>query len=206
MTLRYLPLAATILLSMTACSELNTLTNDVGSAINKVMTPQSQQAQSQTKVNNNAATKKPDDVTKLFDWMENGCQGWGTGSSGLLSSIIDQESRNRIGGTPKVTPRSSWAQPYANMVENATVATKVFDSTEGYAYVITFNNATYRGMPLKSYEFWNAHESDYVIQNLYFKDDSFMALKPRFKSAYDEMYDDYEQAQFNAAEKSITCY
>lgn len=207
MRLSYLPLASVVLLSMTACSELNTLSNDVGAALNKIVTPQSQsqQVKAQSQVNTNAATKKPDDVTGLYQWMEEGCQGWGGDSIDLLQSIIDQESRDRIGGTPKVTPRSSWAQPYANMVESATVVPKVFDSTDGYAYVITFKNATYRGVPVKSYESWYEPETDYVVEKLYFKNNEFMELKPRFKPAYNEMYEDYEQAQFNAAEKSIRC-
>ena len=44
-----------------------------------------------------------------------------------------------------------------------------------------------------------------LLKSCTLKNNEFMELKPRFKPAYNEMYEDYEQAQFNAAEKSIRC-
>ena len=201
MRLRYLPLASIALLSMTACSEMNTLSNDIGAALNKVITPQSQSQQVESQSQQTAT--KYDDITPLFNWMEQGCQGgWESESSELLNSIM---SRDPSGNSPKVTPRSEWKTPYANTVDQAKVVAKNFDGTQGYAYIINFKNASYRGVPVKSYEFWYKPESDYTFKKLHFESDKFMELKPRFKPAYNEMYEDYEVAQFNAAEKSIRC-
>lgn len=204
MRLRYLPLASIALLSMTACSEINTLSNDIGSAINKVVTPQnqSQQVKPQSQQNANTTATKYDDITPLFDWMEQGCQGWESDSSKLLDSIM---SRDPSGNSPKVTPRSKWAMPYANTVDQAKVISKNYEGTQGYAYIINFKNASYRGVPVESYEVWYKPESDYAFGELHFQSDKFMELKPRFKPAYNMMYEDYEVAGFNAAERSIRC-
>ena len=215
MKLCYLSLASIALLSITACSEVNTQSNNVGESTTGTVTPKSQPQQAnptpqpQVKANvaatnnTNTTNAQPDDITPLFDWMEQGCQGgWESESSKLLQSIM---SRDPSGNSPKVTPRSKWATPYANTVDEANVVAKNFEGTQGYAYTISFKNASYRGVPVKSYEFWYEPETDYVFEKLHFQNDKFMELKPRFKSAYNEMYEDYEGAQFDAAEKSIRC-
>lgn len=219
MKLRYLYLASIALLSITACSEVNTQSNNVGESTTGTVTPKSQPQQANptpqpqikanvaatnnTNTNTNTANAQPDDITPLFDWMEQECQGgWESESSKLLQSI---KSSDPSGNSPKVTPRSKWATPYANTVDEANVAAKNFEGTQGYAYTISFKNASYRGVPVKSYEFWYEPETDYVFEKLHFQNDKFMELKPRFKSVYNEMYEDYEGAQFDAAEKSIRC-
>ena len=93
MKLCYLSLASIALLSITACSEVNTQSNNVGESTTGTVTPKSQPQQAnptpqpQVKANvaatnnTNTTNAQPDDITPLFDWMEQGCQVAGESES-----------------------------------------------------------------------------------------------------------------------------
>lgn len=79
------------------------------------------------------------------------------------------------------------------------------EDSKGVHYYVDFNNAIYRGYDLSRLELFYKPETDYVYNALYFKNNSFVELKPVFKTTRDDL-DELRGGEFNIKNRSVMCF
>ena len=155
------------------------------------------------------------DLVDLLGWFEEGC-GFGQYMTDgePVPSAIDQRYESfkqsfmtqsyTFEDEPIATVTRDYQLPesYREVVEDITVD----QNADGVSYMVNFKNATYRGYDLDKLEVFYAPESDFLFDVLYFQNDDFMALKPRFKAIEDMNSDDLRIGKFDAEKRLISCY
>ena len=102
-----------------------------------------------------------------------------------------------------VKPLSNIPAKYRNVVKSIQM---VQDDREVIHYYVSFKNATYRGYDLDKLDVSFIPYSEYDYHDhLYFKDASFLALKPSFKFPGTGWQESDEEQGFNREKLSITC-
>lgn len=100
-------------------------------------------------------------------------------------------------------PLSSVPSKYRKFIKDIELVGRAEDSLR---YYVTFKNATYRGYNLDKLEVYLIPHSEYdYFDHLYFKDSSFLKLKPRFKFYGDGFQQSEFDEGFNKQKRSITC-
>lgn len=209
-------------LCLSGCEQTNQLLTDIQSAVTTSVQKTAKANTAETaKHTTNTASQAADIQTKkdLFELLGRFEEACGRSANVLIDNSPEQMREQRYQDfqkkfmarqvhanysyTPYVKPNYQLPETYRDTVKKITVHQ---DEHDGIHYFVHFQNATYRGYDLDRLEIFDKPETDFFYDKLYFKDASFIALKPLFKQVEDELDPGYYfGGKFDLAERSITC-
>ena len=144
------------------------------------------------------------DLVGLFQFFEDQC---GYGKNNVSNKELEALKDSLIGYSDEyyVKPLSNLPSKYRKSITGIEL---IEDSHEVMHYIVSFKNATYRGYDLDKLDISFIPYSEYdYYDHLYFKDISFLELKPLFEFA--PTNSGWAQTKFssgfNRDELSITC-
>jgi hypothetical protein len=212
-------------LALSGCAESQTFAKELGNSVVEGITsgvqsglglPKTTGGSSNTTASNNGRIPAGD-MAYLFGWMEDACMG----SEPPYNELADRYSKftdsfmQEKEITPKepgglyveysVKPRSAWLTGFRQDIRDIRVTTKGFDIT----YHVLFNdNATYRGQPLKEYNFSFTVDTEGSDQKLVFAPNANIpAIWPKFYKRNVEMPWGMTAmgATYSPSSKTISC-